>query len=160
VFAIKGRASDQALPLVAADAGQVEAALGSLSPVARQLARRFWPGPLTILVKAPYTLAPNVTAGTMRVGVRVPAHAVARALCAAAGGLLTATSANRSGEPPTDDPDVVERALGNLIDVLIDSGKTPGGPPSTIVDVSDSSLRLVRHGAVAWDEVRACVDRE
>ncbi|HEX4346905.1 MAG TPA: L-threonylcarbamoyladenylate synthase, partial [Vicinamibacterales bacterium] len=102
VFRAKGRASDQALPLVGADVEQIAARLGALSKNALLLADRFWPGPLTILVKAPLGLAPAVSAGTRRVGVRVPAHEVTRALCVAADSLLTATSANRSGEPPTD----------------------------------------------------------
>ena len=104
-----------------------------------------------------------MSAGTGRVGVRVPAHAVARALCAAAGTLLTATSANVSGQPPTDDPDAVAASLGDVIDILLDAGATPGGAPSTIVDVSDvagGELQLIRPGALAWDEVRACARGE
>ena len=60
-----------------------------------------------------------------------------------------------SGEPATDNPDVVEGALGDAIDVLIASGRTPGGPPSTIVAASGDELRLVRPGAIAWDEIQA-----
>ena len=158
IFRAKGRASDQPLPLVAADVEQIAARFGALSADALLLADRFWPGPLTILVPAPLALAPSVSAGTSRVGVRVPAHPVTRALCRAAGSPLTATSANKSGEPATDDPDVVFTHLADAIDVLIDAGKTAGGPPSTIVDVVNG-LRLVRAGAVRWEEVRRCVDR-
>ena len=71
-----------------------------------------------------------MTGGTGRVGVRVPAHAVARALCAACGSPLTATSANVSGEPASNDPDVVvARAWRDSIDVLLDAGLTPAGRP-------------------------------
>ena len=153
VFAVKGRSDARALPLVAADAEQVAARIGVLPPMAERLAARFWPGPLTILIAAPSALAPAVSAGTGKVGVRVPAHAVARALCRAAGFPLTATSANLSGAPPTTDPEVLERALGDRIDVLIDAGTTPGGPPSTIVDATGSVPTLVRAGAIAWEEV-------
>ena len=158
IFRAKRRAGDQAIALVAADAAQVASQLGALSTAAVLLAECFWPGPLTILMPAPVTLAPAVSAGTSRVGVRVPAHEVTRALCRAAGRLLTATSANMSGQPATDDPDVVSADLGDAIDVLVDAGKTPGGPPSTIVDVVDG-LRLVRAGAIPWEKVRMCVDR-
>jgi tRNA A37 threonylcarbamoyladenosine synthetase subunit TsaC/SUA5/YrdC len=72
---------------------------------------------------------------------------------------LTATSANVSDEPATDDPDEVARTLGDRIDILVDGGRTPGGPPSTIVDATGSTLRLVRPGAVSWDEVLACLQR-
>ena len=84
VFAVKGRAAERALPLIAADAAQVAAHLGRLPPAGQRLAERFWPGPLTLLVVAPPALAPDVTGGTGKVGVRVPADAVARAICAAA----------------------------------------------------------------------------
>lgn len=153
LFTVKDRAKEKALPLVAASRAQVEASLGALSPLASRLADAFWPGPLTLIVPAPPTLAPEVTGGTGTVAVRVPDHAATRALCDACGWPLTATSANRSGEPPTADPTVVEHALGALIDLLVDAGQTPGGPPSTIVDVTDLEPRLVRAGATPWDAV-------
>lgn len=159
VFAVKGRTADRALPLIAADAAQVEALLGELPPLARMLAQCFWPGPLTLLVAAPDRLVESVSGGTGRVGVRVPAHAVARGLCLACNRVLTATSANISGHAAPDDPDDVAAALGTQVDVLLDAGRTAGGAPSTIVDVSDGGPRLVRGGAIAWETVLACVPR-
>jgi L-threonylcarbamoyladenylate synthase len=155
IFALKGRHTGQALPLVAADTRQVEALVGPLSDAASALVAAFWPGPLTLLWPAPAGLAPDVTAGTGRVGVRVPAHAVARALCARAGSPLTATSANLSGEPPSEDPDQVAASIGTGLDLLLDAGTTAGGPPSTIVDASE--LNLVRAGAVPWARIDACL---
>jgi L-threonylcarbamoyladenylate synthase len=157
VFAVKGRASDRALPLVAASTEQVRQYFGVLPAIGARLADRFWPGPLTLVLLAPDGLPPDVTGGLDTVGVRVPAHAVTTALCGACGVPLTATSANLSGDPPTDDPDSVVRALGDTIDVLVDAGRTPGGAPSTIVDVSGAEPRLVRPGAIAWEEVQACL---
>lgn len=154
--AVKGRPDDRALPLMAADRAQVTASLGPLGPLGERLASRFWPGPLTLLITAPATLTAAVTAGTGRVGVRVPDCAVARALCAACELPLTATSANRSGEPPTHDPEVVARTLPGLA-VLIDSGLAPGGLPSTIVDVTRDPPALVRAGAIPWEEILACL---
>jgi L-threonylcarbamoyladenylate synthase len=153
LFMLKGRDSERAVPLVAADVAQAMDQLGPLPAVASGLAARFWPGPLTLLVSAPPALA-TVSAGTGRVGVRVPAHAVARGLCEACGGVLTATSANLSGQPATNDPDVVAASLNPSIDVLLDAGKTAGGPPSTIVDVSGTTPLLVREGAIPWVEVQ------
>jgi len=157
VFAVKGRGGDRALPLVAADVEQVSMRIGTLPPLAERLARRFWPGPLTLLLLAPRTLPPALTAGTLRVGVRVPAHAVARALCRACACPLTATSANLSGGVPSASPDEVARVLGERIDVLVDAGMAPGGPPSTIVDVTGAVPVLVRAGVLGWDEIRAVV---
>jgi L-threonylcarbamoyladenylate synthase len=134
--------------------------LGELSPCAGRLAAHFWPGPLTLVIPAPGVLAGEVTGGMGTVAIRVPAHAVARALCDAAGVPLTATSANLSGRPPTNSPDVVAEELGARLDLLVDAGPTPGGSPSTIVDVTGAEPRLIRAGAVAWDAVLAASTRE
>jgi L-threonylcarbamoyladenylate synthase len=160
VFRGRGRAGERALPLIAADVQQVSAHLGPLSATAARLAERFWPGPLTLLVAAPRALAHDVTGGTGRVGVRVPADDVARAICRAAGRPLTATSANVSGEPATADPDHVERTLGDRIDLLIDAGPTRGGAASTIVDATAAPLALVRAGAIPWAEILAWLNTE
>ena len=159
LFAVKGRPAERAVPLIAADAAQVTARIAALNKTAAALAARFWPGPLTLLLPAPVPLARDVSSAAGRVGVRVPADPIARAVCAAVGWPVTATSANISGVPATSDPDVVERTLGASVDLLIDTGCTPGGAPSTIVDVTVIPPRLVRAGAVAWIEVLACVDR-
>ena len=155
VFAAKGRAAERALPLIAADAAQVATHLGRLSATAELLAARFWPGPLTLILAAPRGLAADVTGGLGTVGVRVPDHGVARAICAACERPVTATSANVSGEPASSDPAEVERTLGDRIDLLIDAGPTPGGAASTIVDATGAEPRLVRAGAIPWEEIDA-----
>jgi L-threonylcarbamoyladenylate synthase len=155
VFTIKGRSGERALPLIAADVAQIVAHLGPLSNAAARLAARYWPGPLTILVRAPVALARGVASESGSVGVRVPADDVVRQIAAAAERPITATSANISGEPATGDPDVVERTLGDRVDLLIDTGQTPGGAPSTIVDVIAAGPRLVRAGAIAWEDIQA-----
>jgi L-threonylcarbamoyladenylate synthase len=163
VFAIKGRSAERAMPLVAADVDQVISQIGPLSEVARRLASRYWPGPLTLLVARPPSIPADVAGGRGEIGVRVPAHAVPRELCRACGRLLTATSANLSGQPASNDPDDVARSLavdGAVgVDLLLDAGRTPGGAPSTIVDVTGRDVRLVRPGAIAWDDVQACMQR-
>jgi L-threonylcarbamoyladenylate synthase len=160
VFAVKGRDAARALPLIAADATQIAAHLGHLSPAAERLAQHFWPGPLTLLVAAPRALAPDVTGGTGKVGVRVPADAVARAICAACARPVTATSANLSGAPATADPAEVERTLGDRLDLLIDTGPANGGAPSTIVDMTADEPVLVRAGAIEWEEIQAWLHNE
>lgn len=156
IFAIKEREAVRPLPLIAADWEQIAERIGPLSIMSQQLAARFWPGPLTLVLAAPAGLADNLTGGTATVGVRVPAHAVARAFCRLCSSPLTATSANLSGRTPSADPDDVERALGDRIDFLIDAGPAPGGLPSTIVDATGPALRLVRAGAIAWSDIQAC----
>ena len=157
VVAAKGRAEAQAVALVASDAAQVLEHLGPLTPMARRLADHFWPGPLTILMLASAALAPGVSAGTGLVGVRVPDHRVTRDLCRLASLPLVATSANMSGKPPAHTPDDVAAAFGDSIDVLVDSGPTPGGPPSTIVDATGASPRLIRAGAIPLERIEQCL---
>jgi L-threonylcarbamoyladenylate synthase len=152
LYAVKARGFDQPLPLVAFDEAQAEQA-GLLTPLARRLAHEFWPGPLTLLLDAQPSLDPRVHAATGRVAVRVPAHALARALARVAGHPITATSANMAGEPPAASATELSRALTGRIDVLLDGGPTVGGLPSTIVDVTTSTPTLVRAGVVSWVRV-------
>jgi L-threonylcarbamoyladenylate synthase len=161
LFAAKGRAGERAVALVAADVEQVVRQLGELPEAARRLASRYWPGPLTLLLDRPASLPGELTGNSHRVGVRVPNCDMTRELCRACGHLLTATSANISGEAASDDPDVVARVFAESdVELLLDAGRSPGGPPSTIVDVLDHGIRLIRPGAIAWDEVQACVPPE
>jgi L-threonylcarbamoyladenylate synthase len=153
IFEIKGRQAGEALPLVAASLAQVEDGCGRLGARAQRLAARFWPGPLALVVDAPAPLAAGVHGGRGTIAIRVPAHAVTRALCEAWGGPLTATSANRSGAPPAR----TAAELGDLADdarvLVVDAGAAPGGRPSTIVDVRAASPALVRAGAIDWERV-------
>ena len=160
VFAAKGRAAEQAIALVAADIIQINEQVQPLLPLELRLANAFWPGPLTLLLERPASMPPELTGGSYRVGVRVPAHEVTRKLCRASSRVLTATSANRSGEPATADPDVVARVFGSSdVDLLLDAGRTPGGAPSTVVEVHlDRSVRLIRPGAIDFAEVQACAN--
>jgi L-threonylcarbamoyladenylate synthase len=151
VAALKGRPSAQTIALVAADLPQVER-ISVLTMMARHVAAEFWPGPLTVLVRARPGLAPSTIGPDGLVGVRVPDHDVALALSRACGHALTATSANRSGQPATADPDEVAAALPDL-EILLDAGRAPGGPHSTLVDLSGDVPRLVRAGAIPWDRV-------
>jgi L-threonylcarbamoyladenylate synthase len=157
LFALKGRAATQAMPLVAADRAQVDRTIGELPPAAARLADSFWPGPLTLIVAAPSGLAHEVTAGSGRVGVRVPAHNVARLLCQVVESPLTATSANLSGQQPTSAAAALDPAIRDRIELLLDAGETPGGAPSTIVDVTGHEVSLVRAGAITWERIEACL---
>jgi L-threonylcarbamoyladenylate synthase len=151
LYDLKGRRSTSALTLVAADLTQAER--GAVFEAAeRKLAGRWWPGPLTVIAPARPAIAREVLAGGDTVGVRVPDHAVARALARAFGFCITATSANRSGGEPANDAAEVLAALAG-VDCVIDGGATRGGAPSTIVDARHDPPRLVRQGAIPWERV-------
>ena len=157
----KGRPTERAIALIGADMAQVVRDLGVLPTVAQKLASAYWPGPLTLLVPRPASIPAELTGGSPLVGVRVPNNDAARELCRFWGHVLTATSANLSGAPPSDDPDHVARVFQDRdVDLLLDAGKTTGGPPSTVVRAVDDDVRLFRPGAIAWDEVQQCLQTE
>jgi L-threonylcarbamoyladenylate synthase len=152
LYAAKGRDASVAIPLIAASIEQARevAILGELE---MRLARAFWPGPLTLVMPARPVLTAALLAGGSTVAIRVPSHAVARELCRVFGFPLTATSANRSGEQPAASGHEVIASFVSEIDLLLDAGAAPGGPPSTIVEIATSGPRLVRSGAVPWNRV-------
>jgi L-threonylcarbamoyladenylate synthase len=151
LFLLKGRDPRTAVPLIAADTEQAMAA-GAFGPREMRVAAAFWPGPLSIVVPAKAVLSRAVLGEHHTVAIRVPAHAVARALAAAFGFCITATSANPSGDIPAEAADRLIETLPG-IDLLLDAGPAPGGPPSTIVALDEHGPVLVRAGAVAWDRV-------
>jgi len=151
LYELKGRAETSALTLIAADVSQAEQC-ASFGGKGRALADAWWPGPLTIVATATSAVAREVLAGGNTVGVRVPDHAIARALAQTFGFCITATSANRSGEPPAVTATDVLAALPD-VDCVIDGGPTPGGAPSTMVEAREDGPRLIREGAIAWDRV-------
>ncbi|NDY42848.1 threonylcarbamoyl-AMP synthase [Dissulfurirhabdus thermomarina] len=156
VFRLKRRPLDKPLLVLVASRADLERLVVEIPPAAEDLMHRFWPGPLTLLLPARADLPRAVTADTGKVGVRISSHPVAAALAAAAGVPVTATSANRSGEPPAlTAGEVVERfgVEGETLAYVLDGGRTPGGLPSTIVDVGPGGPRLVRPGAVPEGEL-------
>ena len=139
VFRLKGRPGDRRLPWIAASRAQVEAVC-VLPERASVLADRCWPGPVTLVL-------PLRGSGGQGVAVRVSSHPLARALAAALGHPVISTSANPTGAPPlTTAAEVREafagRGAGRLR--VLDGGRTPGGEPSVIVDVTGASPRVLR----------------
>ncbi len=159
LVAAKLRPEGKAVPLIAADERQIEAVARLDDPLARLLARRFWPGPLTLVLPALSHVDPVVTGGGGTVAVRIPGHPVARELARLAGGAVVSTSANLAGEAPVTRPSALSSALVARLDGVVDGGETPGGLASTIVSVVGGAPTLVRAGAVPWDEVAACATR-
>jgi len=149
LFAAKNRPLDKAIVLLVADVDQA-AGVGVISPAARALAARFWPGGLTLVVpQRPDSGLPAVlTGGVATIGVRVPDHDCPRALASVLGP-LPVTSANTSGGPDARDAAEVLAQLGDRIDLILDGGPTRGGTPSTVVDCTGERPKVLREGAVA-----------
>jgi L-threonylcarbamoyladenylate synthase len=110
--------------------------------------KRFWPGPLTLVFPAREEVLPELTAGSGTIGLRMPGSELTRMLLGFLGAALTGTSANRSGGPSLRTAREVAAELGDLIDLVLDAGMTPGGKPSTVVDVTVDPPRVVREGAI------------
>lgn len=150
IFEIKGRATTKALPCLIADVAQLGVLVDDVPAVALELADRFWPGPLTLVLPALEGVIAASQAGT--VAVRVSSLPLARRLPALVGPVTT-TSANLAGRAPATTADEVSAQLGDSVDLLLDGGATAGGSPSTIVDVSRGAPELVREGAVPWADI-------
>jgi L-threonylcarbamoyladenylate synthase len=153
LFAIKDRPPERAIMVLVDELAQVTDLVTVPDP-ARQLAERHWPGGLTLVLPllpgAP--VPPALVAGTRTLGVRLPAHPSPRALARDLGPLPT-TSANRSGEPDARSAEDVTATLGERLELLLDGGPSPGGVPSTVVDCTGATARLIRVGAVAPSEL-------
>ena len=148
LFAIKSRQSDQPILLLIADASDVSDWAAEVTPQARALMQKFWPGPLTLIFKARADVLPDLTAGSGTIGLRVPGNAMTRNLLKYLGHALTGTSANISGKPS---PRTAEEASGisGLVDLVLDGGESPAAKPSTIVDVRTGKPQVIREGAVS-----------
>jgi L-threonylcarbamoyladenylate synthase len=152
----KGRPDGKPLPLLAADLAAVEA-VAVLDGVARRLAERLWPGPLTLVLPARPGLPAAVTAGTGTVGIRVPGSEVARRLARAAGGAIVSTSANPAGGPPPARVEELDPGLRGRLDGVLDAGPTPGGLASTVIGVEEGRVRLLRPGPIPLDAVEGAL---
>lgn len=156
LYAVKDRQHTKAIALLLAGPADLPQVASQVSDAAQRLARRFWPGPLTLVVprrpELPAALTPNDT-----IGLRVPDHSMTLTLLAAAGPLAV-TSANLSGGPDTLDADAVLAQLAGRIELLLDGGRTPGGRPSSVVDLTGPAPRLLRAGPISETEILAALE--
>ncbi len=155
IYAAKDRPVEKAIPILIADADDLDKVAVDVPPMARILAARFWPGPLTLVVPKQPTL-PEAISATTTVAVRIPDHPVARALLRAAGPMAV-TSANLSGQPSPVSAEEVMRQLNGRIPLVLDGGVTPGGVPSTLVDCLGAEPVLLREGPLTKEQILAAL---
>jgi tRNA threonylcarbamoyl adenosine modification protein (Sua5/YciO/YrdC/YwlC family) len=155
IYEIKTRARHKPLSLLIAETAQAYGLAREIDTAFDRLAERFWPGPLTIVVKAGVRLPLRVTANTGNVALRVPEAAIARAVVAGLGLPITATSANLRGMPECTSCDHVFEQLFDQIPLIVDGGPTPRTVPTTIVDLSGGghSWMILREGAIPTHEI-------
>jgi len=147
---LKGREDHKPILIVISDYEQLDRFISSISPAFDLLARRFWPGPLTLVGAARSALPPEITAGTKTVGVRLPNDDRVRLLVRTCGGALTATSANPSHVAPASTARQVHEYFGDDLDLIVDDGEAQTDRPSTVVDVSQDVPILIREGVIPW----------
>jgi len=154
VFRLKQRPAGQALPVVVADMDMARAVVSSPPPLFKELASRFWPGPLTLVLKAVDGLPAELVGPGWTIAVRLPAVAWLRKLIRETGSPLTATSANLSGHGEISSAEKAIQVFGNRVDVILDGGETPGGLPSTVLDLTAGRPHLLRAGAFPLQELK------
>lgn len=154
IFRAKGRPADNPLIVHLDAAGDIGNYIGQVPAAVTLLAGRFWPGPLTVVLRGGEVFPPAVTAGLRTVAFRVPAHPVARALIGAAGVPLAAPSANASGRPsPTTAAHVLDD-LDGLVDLVLDGGSAGLGVESTVLDLSGRRPVILRPGGVTPEQLQ------
>ena len=157
IYAAKGRPSDHPVIVHLADAKQLPDWSDDVTPLAKKLAEKFWPGPLTLILHRAAGVGDFVTGGQDSVGLRVPVHPVAQDLLKAFGGGIAAPSANRFGRVSTTTAQHVADELGDRVDYVLDGGASDIGIESTIIDASGSAPVLMRPGHINVQDIEnAC----
>ena len=157
IFAAKGRPANDPLIVHIARFDQLSQVAKQIPAGALELSRRFWPGPLTLVLQKAERIPANLTAGLDTVAVRMPDHDVALALLRAANVPIAAPSANQFSRPsPTSSQHVIDD-LDGLVDVVLDGGLTPIGVESTILSLIDAPPRILRPGGIAVEALRELI---
>jgi L-threonylcarbamoyladenylate synthase len=152
IYEIKNRPKHQQFPLLIADVKQLTALAEPIPEIAWFLARRFWPGGLTMVLSRKDSV-PAYLASRLTIAIRVPNHPVCLALIQYLGNPVIGTSANISGQPAALTAEEVEQQLGGKIDLIINRSKCPGGKESTIVDTTHEPPIILRQGIIPSHEI-------
>jgi L-threonylcarbamoyladenylate synthase len=155
LFVVKGRKHTKAIAVLMGNHTDLEQVAEEPNELAQILAKRFWPGPITLIVprnpRVPNTISPAPT-----IGVRIPDHPVALDLLRATGPLAV-TSANLSGRENANTAAEVHAQLEDRIHLILDGGKTPGGVPSTVVDCTNDTPTILRPGPITMEQLKAAL---
>lgn len=158
VFRVKGRSFNRPLPLLV---NSLDQAMDLTHDPPRRffdLAKKYWPGPLTLIVPASHLIPLKVTGNTGNVGLRWPKAPLVVSLISAAARPLAGTSANLSDHPACRTAQEVDSQIGRRVPLILDGGSTGDDVPSTVVDLTAERPRILRHGAVSDDELKELLD--
>ena len=157
IYAIKGRHPNKPLLLLIDSIKKLDALTEEISEAGTILIESFWPGPLTMLFKPKSTIPKNITTGL--IGIRQPGNPITRKILAELSFPLTAPSANISGEAPTTSAEQVRSSLGSKVDLILDAVICKGGDPSTLVDTTQTPVRLIRAGAINFKNIQESLNK-
>jgi L-threonylcarbamoyladenylate synthase len=152
---LKKRPAEKAIPVIIGTRSLLETIVKTIPFQARNLMDQFWPGALTLIFYAGEIVPELLLGGGGKIAVRIPGDSFALALAQASPFPVTATSANTSGGNPSRRAQEVVQYFGNEVDLVIDQGETPGGEPSTILDVTVEPSRVIRKGKISPDLLSA-----
>ena len=158
LYTAKGRNSERAIAILLGDLSQISQVTPEMGKMAMKLARRFWPGPLTLIVPRLPQL-PSVLSSNLTIGVRIPDHPVALSLLKLVGPLAV-TSANLSGNANANTAQQVLDQLDGRIHLILDGGQTPGGVPSTVADCTGPETRILREGPISLVELKVVLSSD
>ncbi|OGQ05426.1 MAG: threonylcarbamoyl-AMP synthase [Deltaproteobacteria bacterium RIFCSPLOWO2_12_FULL_44_12] len=155
------KARDYGLPvsILVANASMLKEVVTEIPERAHVLMRRFWPGSLTILFEVNEAFPKTLVTNTGKVGVRISSHPIASALVSKVGRPITTTSANKTGFPPSLHVRHIQKFFENKLACIVDGGECEPSRGSTVVDVTEETMRIIRDGAVPADEVIRCFQR-
>lgn len=151
---LKGRDGGKPILIVLSDVAEAERFIKKRSELFEEVSGKHWPGALTLVVKARALVPEEITAGSETVGLRLPDDSSVRDFIRICGGALTATSANPAGEAPARTAEEVARYFPDELDLIVNGGASSSDKPSTVLDVSGATARMIREGAVSLEELR------
>jgi L-threonylcarbamoyladenylate synthase len=160
VFQLKGRNPDSPIPIIVADQAMLQDVVEKIPPVARTLMEQFWPGPLTLVLPAARGTPKQLLNRTGGVGVRISSQLLATELAQAFGRPLTATSANPSGQQAASTIEQAQNYFASDIEIFLDGGKLPSKSGSSVVEVIDDRIKIIRAGEISLGQLAASIGRK
>ncbi len=156
LFTAKKRAADSPVLILVGSLEYLDQYVDDIPQAARGLIKEFWPGGLTLVFNAGPKISPLLTAGTQKIGIRLSSHPVATALARAIKAPISGTSANISGQPACRNAHEVLESFQTGVDLILDGGETPGEMGSTVLDVTDQPLKILREGVISRKQLGTC----
>tara|TARA_B100001123_G_scaffold188284_1_gene215165 strand:- start:12 stop:656 length:645 start_codon:yes stop_codon:yes gene_type:complete len=157
IYDIKGRPNDMALPVLVSGWEMVRSISSEVNVIGEKLAARFWPGQLTLVIRADDNLSTILTGGRRTIAVRQPAHWIAQQIIEQVGNPIVGTSANLSGSPDLVEASDLAPELGHLVDRIITCGLKPFGVGSTVVDITGEQPKLLRGTSISIEDIKSAL---